>query len=77
MNATAEPSAASGIELLGPKAWGLIYLSVLWFGSWISRRIVASCTSSQRNRLRDSYEDELRHGGQLTNRLLLPRVGAR
>jgi len=39
-----------------------------------ARRATSYCLSSQRLKLRDEYESELRRGGKLTNRLLLPAV---
>jgi len=39
----------------------------------IAKRLLACCLSSQRSKLRDSYEHELRSEGLLVNQLLLPR----
>ena len=56
------------------KLWGLVYFVVMCLGMLVGRRCLTACTSNQRNRLRDSYEDEYTRGGQLTNRLMLPGV---
>lgn len=61
----------------GPKAWAAIYVVVLWVCVWVTRKVIARCTSHQRSRLRDDYELEFRRGGQMTNQLLLPGVGGR
>lgn len=59
---------------LGPKTWGLVFVLVFFLSYHASRKLAGVCISSQRNRLRDDYEDELRRGGGLTNKLLLPRA---
>lgn len=63
-----------GSELydLDAKTWGLLFAALFLISLWLCRRITACCLSSQRAKLRDEYEDELRRGGQMTNRLLLP-----
>lgn len=59
---------------LGPKSWGAIFF-LSFLACWlVGSRIAACCLSAQRNKLRDEYEDELRRGGKLTNRLLLPQA---
>ena len=60
------------LDALGPKAWALIFLAVLGAFACVGRRLAGCCLQSQRQKLRDDYEDELRRGGKLTNRLLLP-----
>jgi hypothetical protein len=60
----------------GPKTWGLIFFVVFMLSTCVLRRVASCCLSSQRIKLRDEYERELRNGGQLTNRLLLPAVNA-
>lgn len=57
---------------LGPKTWGFVFFVSFLGLVWMCRRITVCCLTSQRARLRDEYEDELRRGGKLTNRLLLP-----
>lgn len=57
---------------LGPRTWGGIFLLILLASVWISRKLSSFCLRSQRSRLRDEYEHELRVSGQTTNQLLLP-----
>lgn len=68
-------SGLAGYDLesdLGPKAWGFVFFVCFLGLLWACRRVSACCLTSQRAKLRDEYEDELRRGGKLTNRLLLP-----
>lgn len=63
-------------NILGAKTWGFIFFVLFWVIACLVRRVAACCLSSQRTKLRDEYEEELRKGGKLTNRLLLPAVGS-
>lgn len=56
----------------GPKTWGAIFLVCFLATFYLTKRIATCCLFSQRAKLRDDYEGELRRGGKLTNRLLLP-----
>ena len=60
------------LDQLGPKTWGVIFLAGFLVTFYVTKRVAIWCLSSQRAKLRDDYEDELRRGGKLTNRLLLP-----
>lgn len=67
----------TAVELLdsaGPRAWAVVYVLVVVLVACATRRLARSCLGSQRNRLRDDYEDELRRGGVPVNRLLLPKA---
>lgn len=57
---------------LGAKTWGFVFFASFLGLIWACQRLIACCIFSQRARLRDEYEYELRRGGKLTNRLLLP-----
>lgn len=56
----------------GPKTWGLLFFLIFLLASYVFKRLAGCCLSSQRSKLRDDYENELRRGGHLTNILLLP-----
>lgn len=59
---------------LGPKAWGFIFFLSFSTVYVVLRRIIYACQFSQQKKLRDEYETELRRGGKITNRLLLPEL---
>jgi hypothetical protein len=56
----------------GPKAWGIVFFLLFWASVCVVKRVANGCLAAQRSRLRDDYENELRRGGKMTNRLLLP-----
>jgi hypothetical protein len=57
---------------LGPHTLGLIYAVAILISLWLGRAISGCCLQTQRSRLRDDYEQEIRRGGAMSNRLLLP-----
>ena len=57
-------------DQFGPN--GAVFLLGFLVTFYTTKRVATWCLSSQRAKLRDDYEDELRRGGKLTNRLLLP-----
>ena len=59
-------------ELERAHTWGVLYAASLLATCWVGRKLASCCVNNQRNRLRDDYEHELRRGGAMSNRLLLP-----
>ena len=57
----------------GPKTLAIVLSFSGLVAVCIAKRLLACCLSSQRSKLRDSYEHEMRARGQMTNQLLLPR----
>ena len=60
------------IKDLDPKLLAVVYSVTFFVTALVVKRIANCCLHAQRSKLRDEYEDELRRGGKLTNRLLLP-----
>lgn len=59
---------------LSPKAWGFVFFLSFFTVYVVLRRIIYACQYSQQKKLRDEYETELRRGGKMTNRLILPDI---
>ena len=59
---------------IGPKTTGFAFFIVFSLIYCVLRRVIRSCQYSQQKKLRDEYETELRRGGKITNRLLLPEI---
>ena len=65
-------SVEAWLSDLGPKSLGVLFFLILVVSVLISRTLSSFCVRSQRARLRDDYEHELRASGQPINQLLLP-----